>query len=492
MTNTRRQSFRRGAGSRRNRFRSEGPEMLEDRVLLFSNVFALPDGFEPIHEEITENALYFLKPSVIQDILGESSILGIPTPRVDLNDTNGVLFKGNVGVDIDSVLRGTTPFMSSDPSHHFDGDAFAEGSDFINLDYQTFLNELALPSPFADDELASQFGRALHTAQDFYAHTNWVNYIAAGWIAGGTIVDDGTGYWAPMLPYSDVAPGVVLVEQDGRTSQAAQSVQSLSYVGGPSFEVDVSFSDGSTAKGLISGNYEPGAILGIHLFSEPNFSPPNIDVPHDDEPNRPGLNKDTRDRLRYNLAYDLAVQQTRHEFVRLFNLIENDSRYGADYAHELLCAWVEPDMLADAERLLGLPVSGPAIVAVIDHSGSMADENKLIDAQAAADQFVGLLDDGNQLGIVQFDDTAQAVFPLTTLDADSSARDDATQAIDGIELGGGTSIGAGLDAAYDQLEESESPLGAIVLLTDVTVHGPASVRAWTVDMRVSSLWYGLM
>ena len=119
------------------------------------------------------------------------------------------------------------------------------------------------------------------------------------------------------------------------------------------------------------------------------------------------------------------------------------------------------------QALLGMDVSsGVSVVPVIDRSGSMGDNNKLQAAKQAADSFVSLLNPGDQVAAVQFDDAAQTIFPLTTIDTGSSVIQSVQQAIDRIGLGGGTSIGAGLKAAYNDLGLAQSTSRAIVLLTD--------------------------
>src|SRR4051812_24264231 len=58
-------------------------------------------------------------------------------------------------------------------SAHFDGCYFAEGAAAINGHYQAAL-AAANPDGFRSTDVATEFGRVLHAAQDFYAHSNWV------------------------------------------------------------------------------------------------------------------------------------------------------------------------------------------------------------------------------------------------------------------------------------------------------------------------------
>jgi hypothetical protein len=108
------------------------------------------DKGQPIHETITRQALPFLQPIILDQVVS-----------------------GNVNVDRNTLV------MSS---AHFDNCAIVQSIERINSGYDNLL---------VRKEMAPQdFGALLHTAQDFYAHTNWVesgNY---------KIVDSGAGRWA--------------------------------------------------------------------------------------------------------------------------------------------------------------------------------------------------------------------------------------------------------------------------------------------------------
>ncbi len=106
------------------------------------------------------------------------------------------------------------------------------------------------------------------------------------------------------------------------------------------------------------------------------------------------------------------------------------------------------------------------VVPVIDRSGSMGSPDKIGSAKAAATQFVDLMQMGDKIGVVSYDTTATTNFPLTEI-TDETVRDQAQAAIDAISSGGGTSIGAGVRAAYDELDRStKETTRAMLVMSD--------------------------
>jgi len=87
-------------------------------------------------------------------------------------------------------------------------------------------------------------------------------------------------------------------------------------------------------------------------------------------------------------------------------------------------------------------------------------------AKAAASQFVDLMFDDDQLGVVSFDDVIDVPHPLAVVD--SSSKDAAKQAIGSLYARGATSIGGGLEAGLGELTSkglADHPW-AMVLLSD--------------------------
>lgn len=107
-----------------------------------------------------------------------------------------------------------------------------------------------------------------------------------------------------------------------------------------------------------------------------------------------------------------------------------------------------------------------AIVFIIDHSGSMLDTsggvNKLELAKEAAARSIELLFPTDRVGVVQFDDAASWVVPMTDL-TDPSAI---TNAIGSIQAGGGTDIMSGLQAMANILPDDPAKVKHVILLTD--------------------------
>ncbi|GAB4579419.1 MAG: VWA domain-containing protein [Anaerolineales bacterium] len=106
------------------------------------------------------------------------------------------------------------------------------------------------------------------------------------------------------------------------------------------------------------------------------------------------------------------------------------------------------------------------MVFIIDRSGSMGDTGggvtKLDLAKEAAARSVEFLFPGDRVGVIAFDDAASWVVPITEL-ADPA---DVTRQIDGISLGGGTDIYAGLLAMSQELPNDPATVKHVILLTD--------------------------
>ncbi|MGD9374778.1 MAG: VWA domain-containing protein [Anaerolineae bacterium] len=107
---------------------------------------------------------------------------------------------------------------------------------------------------------------------------------------------------------------------------------------------------------------------------------------------------------------------------------------------------------------------------VIDRSGSMADDNKMAAAQEAAKLYVDSWRQGDQLGVVSFNDTASIDLALSawTDSPVGGSRATALAEIDALTPTGGTAIGDALRAAWDELQDdgAENHDWAMVLLSD--------------------------
>lgn len=226
---------------------------------------------EPNHENITALGLSFLRPEILTAIQA-----------------------ANVVTDVEHVL---------DNANHFDDCNFTGGSKVIQSSQAEAVAELdpSLP-PLETDPLAIRaFGRSLHAAQDFYAHTNWIE------LGGDVLVDSSLGAFPTLSPYStNAASGFVVVQGNKPRHAALSRDDDAPY---PTSAIVTVKLDRVRAPGLISGtvDYEAG-----------NFCPAAIAMTHEQ------LNKDksTIDgrTAQYEAAKTLAILQTEHEWCRLREL----------------------------------------------------------------------------------------------------------------------------------------------------------------------------
>jgi uncharacterized protein YegL len=108
---------------------------------------------------------------------------------------------------------------------------------------------------------------------------------------------------------------------------------------------------------------------------------------------------------------------------------------------------------------------GVDVALVIDRSGSMSGA-KIASAISAASTFVGLMQTGDDIAVVSFDDIVEVNFPLTTISSDA-AKVAAQSAINALYARNNTSIGGGMQAGQGELNKgrTQSHQG-MVLLTD--------------------------
>ena len=128
------------------------------------------------------------------------------------------------------------------------------------------------------------------------------------------------------------------------------------------------------------------------------------------------------------------------------------------------------------------------IVQAIDRTGSMAAYGYDDDARANARRFIDLMSIGDSVGVVSFADPsadpdatpfadrARVDVPLTPLTPATLVQ--AHDEIDALAFGGWTSLGAGLQAAADQLATAATGRDAVVLLSD----GFENRAPWTTDV----------
>lgn len=200
----------------------------------------------------------------------------------------------------------------------------------------------------------------------------------------------------------------------------------------------------------------------------------------------------------------------------------NNATRGADLDHTNNCEQVfvdNPDSGIWKIRVHGFAINEPAanpvqkyslvsdfpfymqdsvsVVQVIDRSGSMDHIDALgaptymESAKIAAQNFIGLMHLGDEIGVVAFDDQdcdnaglkADDIFPLDEIETDV-IRQNAMDSIDPITDRGCTSIGAGMEMARTFLTTDATPDNphAMVLLTDGYENTPPWVREKPTDL----------
>jgi Ca-activated chloride channel family protein len=124
-----------------------------------------------------------------------------------------------------------------------------------------------------------------------------------------------------------------------------------------------------------------------------------------------------------------------------------------------------PDVVAAIQAQWDDTEKKPADVAlVIDTSGSMQDNDKLINAKAGAKQLVSLLGDKDEFSLLQFSDSASWA---TKDQALGESRKDSNRAVDSLFPGGQTALYDAVDQAYTHLEEQPADhIRAVIVLTD--------------------------
>lgn len=102
------------------------------------------------------------------------------------------------------------------------------------------------------------------------------------------------------------------------------------------------------------------------------------------------------------------------------------------------------------------------LVLLIDCSGSMQSDDRLTIAKKGAIKCLDVLSDKDYVSILSFSSNVTIHQPLTSI----KNKAEIIKAINGISLGGGTMLGAGLRQAYEQIYESKCEYKNVITLTD--------------------------
>jgi hypothetical protein len=274
---------------------------------------------------------------------------------------------------------------AADGQRHFESCRFATdgdkpgSADYIQMVYRAAINKLDPASP-DPAEAAYNFGNLLHTVQDFYAHTNWINLLNLTGPAvahPSDLLDRTLGVYPSLSPLSSVRDGDnIIVGQipSGGLPAVAGDLTVNSAHQDLTSETPIFATNGGDHRGLITGWNASGACPDVrpdttvdgysHFSLYSNEALPRTnrlthgeskiagldDVPgayqedrpcHDGYPTSVCLQKDTPDRPDYEQAIKLAAWQTAHEYCRMLHLAK-DSRFGYPAASILMTLWAKP------------------------------------------------------------------------------------------------------------------------------------------------------
>jgi hypothetical protein len=294
------------------------------------------------------------------------------------------------------------------------------------------------------------FGRALHTVQDFYAHSNWVDII--------------------QPPYS-------LLHPPGLAKFGPSHILDLRRdFGRTKPQVDDDFTTGCfNANWLATGLADHFVGTGVctdrithaTMNKDHGVIDPETGFVSYVDPSAPrGVENDN---------FPRAVRGAIDETVRQWKDFRSDlrDRYGPRRANLMICAITRDNPSKDC--------NGRKIGIVIDSSGSntVTDPSNLriFAAQAYNSQLVTLANAGpntapDRVTVIDFDDSARVIYPL-------GDPEHATFA--GIDSSGGTYIAGGLKLAIDELTKDEQDptrdRTGVIVLTDGEDYDPLALIA---------------
>jgi hypothetical protein len=339
------------------------------------------------HYAITRKALWFLEPHILDE-----------------------LDRGHHRYDSPKSLEVGKGFFSA--TQHFDNCRFQDGTLLINSLYNDMLK--TRPGGWGKEEQIL-FARILHAAQDFYAHTNWVE------LGRRTLIDsEKNDLWKVLKPNdwsargpnnnvwitgSQQMPAGWKITLDPKTMKAwVEPTDRKSPWYGTKYDALISGLVPYELKGtLIDANcpakartghwaWWAGPLAATLLALIPGV-PMRVSVAvlyaNLVPPGTPGLNKDSPSKAGYPAASNLAWYQTYNEWCRLLNLVEK--KYGVSAKESLAANWVQGDPViitpkkfypnpVHLEALKGCPLprhvasSGPA--APLDQSTPSEEEQQ--------------------------------------------------------------------------------------------------------------------
>jgi hypothetical protein len=269
------------------------------------------------HEQITQRALNFLWPGVINLLVHKNQ-------DQDQGEAAGK------------------------KERHFDGCPFQDSETYINQRYERAVDRLRHDDPLGAME---DFGWLLHPVQDFYSHSAWVDPepIGLGFGTGpGRKLEAGTTLWDLPGPYETLVDDIVIVEGDPDPEEVQSIYLPRDDRGKPNSAVPVVVKDGRRFRGLLtagsgkcpdSDDCESDASVCIqHGEGKPFFDNCEGEIYQN------CLHHDREHRPRFRKAFNAALVQTEHEWCRLMHLAA-DNGAATDYraASQLLGLLVKQD-----------------------------------------------------------------------------------------------------------------------------------------------------
>jgi thrombospondin type 3 repeat protein len=235
------------------------------------------------HEAITSQALDFLNVGTIDEINDEHSFVDETTISKAPDHFDNCRIQEAADIEINGNYNAPKDFAGA-------GGVIAE---FDPAD----------PSPL---DAADEFGQLLHTAQDFYSHSNWIE------LGRTDLYADGVGDWPVPAEWEIYRDDIVIV------SEHLPSGWSASPNG---FTPNVTTDANVPLRGLLTG-LNDGTILGVPVTTDDDCLD-SIAISHGDATS--GLNKDKNLATKplWQPAFDLAKKQTRHEWCRLLHKLQD-------------------------------------------------------------------------------------------------------------------------------------------------------------------------
>jgi Ca-activated chloride channel family protein len=172
------------------------------------------------------------------------------------------------------------------------------------------------------------------------------------------------------------------------------------------------------------------------------------------------------EREKFSAAYLSAIEK--HTAAgNAFLMLGGDQSFGSGYKKTPIEA-VLPVELKDPPKK---EEKNRAVMLVMDKSGSMREDNRILYAQEAAKATLGQLQGRDFIGVVAFDHAAFVVVPLSQVD---KVRGSFSSQIDRLKPGGRTYLLPGMIEAKRQLERQRAGRKHVIILSDGETAGSQS------------------